>query len=172
MPSGQIEQRVNLNPLGKTATEAYAMLKAVYRNECLSRTQVFILFKWFKEERETTEDDPRPGRPSTTDDNIEKIGKLIREVGSPRVGRIDKMGVCLEEVKRKTALGRDVMMKWDKIMKDEAISFKMKKRIVETLIFPVVTYGCESWTLRKEEIERFDTFERWTWRKLLKIPMD
>lgn len=83
MPSGQMEQRVNLKflvKLKKTATEAYAMLKEVYGNECLSRTQTFEWFKRFKEGRETTKDDRRPGRPSTskTDENIDKIGKLIR----------------------------------------------------------------------------------------------
>ncbi|KAJ8962201.1 hypothetical protein NQ318_018170 [Aromia moschata] len=61
-------ERVNLKfrvKLGKTFTEAYAMLKEVYGNECLSRTQLFEWFKWFKEGREMTEDDPRPGRPTT-----------------------------------------------------------------------------------------------------------
>ncbi|KAJ8936423.1 hypothetical protein NQ318_004806 [Aromia moschata] len=79
-----MEQRVNLKflvKLEKTFTEAYAMLREMYGNECLSRTQVFEWFKWFKEGRETTEDDPRPRRPSTSkvDENIEKNGKLIRE---------------------------------------------------------------------------------------------
>ncbi|KAJ8938993.1 hypothetical protein NQ318_015558, partial [Aromia moschata] len=72
-----MEQRVNLKfliKLGKTFTEAYAMLKEVYGNKCLSRTHHFELFKRFKEGHETTENDPRPGRPSTwKTDNIEKI---------------------------------------------------------------------------------------------------
>ncbi|KAJ8957753.1 hypothetical protein NQ318_017651 [Aromia moschata] len=77
MLSLQLEQRVNLKflvKLGKTFTDAYAMLKEVYGNECLSRTLVFEWFKRFKEGREMTEDHPRPGRPSTlkTDENIEK----------------------------------------------------------------------------------------------------
>ncbi|KAJ8933701.1 hypothetical protein NQ318_012255 [Aromia moschata] len=79
MLSVQMKQRVNLKflvKLGKTFTEAYAMLKEVYGKEFLSRTQVFEWFKQFKEGRETTEDDPRPGRPSKseTDENIEKNG--------------------------------------------------------------------------------------------------
>ncbi|KAJ8960882.1 hypothetical protein NQ318_020181 [Aromia moschata] len=79
-----MEQRDNLKFLGKlekTFTEAYAMLKGMYGNECLSRIQVFEWFKRFKEGRETTEDDPRPGQlsKSKTDENIEKISKLIRE---------------------------------------------------------------------------------------------
>ena len=84
MLSVQKEQRVNLKflvKLGKSFTEAYAVLKEVYRNECLSRTQVFEWFKRFKEGRETTEDDPRPGWPTTskTDQNIKKIGEIIRK---------------------------------------------------------------------------------------------
>ncbi|KAJ8961821.1 hypothetical protein NQ318_021436 [Aromia moschata] len=79
--SFSMEQRVNLKflvKLGKTFTEAYAMLKEVYGNECLSRTQVF---EWFNEGRETTEDNPCPGRPSTskTNENIEKSGKSVKK---------------------------------------------------------------------------------------------
>ncbi|KAJ8957108.1 hypothetical protein NQ318_007323 [Aromia moschata] len=69
MLSVQMEQRVNLKflvKLGKTFTEAYAILKEVYGNECLSHTHVFEWFKRFKEGRETTEDDPRVERPSTS----------------------------------------------------------------------------------------------------------
>ncbi|KAJ8952883.1 hypothetical protein NQ318_006499 [Aromia moschata] len=85
-----MEQRVNLKFLvkvGKTFTEACAMLKEVHGNGCLSRTQVFEWFKRFKEGRETTEDDPRRGRPSTskTDENIENVGKLIREDRCPSI---------------------------------------------------------------------------------------
>ncbi|KAJ8963145.1 hypothetical protein NQ318_018610 [Aromia moschata] len=80
MLSVQMEERVNLKSLvklGKAFIEAYAMLKEVYGNECLSGIQVFEWLKQFKEELETTEDDPLPGRPSTskTDENFEKIGK-------------------------------------------------------------------------------------------------
>ncbi|KAJ8959049.1 hypothetical protein NQ318_022304 [Aromia moschata] len=79
MLSVQMEQRVNLKflvKLGKTFTEANAMLKEVYGNECLFRTHVFERFKRFKEGRETTEDDPRPGRPLTskTDENMKTLG--------------------------------------------------------------------------------------------------
>ncbi|KAJ8941339.1 hypothetical protein NQ318_004783 [Aromia moschata] len=86
MLSVQMEQRVNLKflvKLGKTLTEAYAMLKEVYVNECLSRAQVFEWFKRFKEGREMTEDDPRPDpRPSTskTDEKIEAAKAKAMEV--------------------------------------------------------------------------------------------
>ncbi|KAJ8955535.1 hypothetical protein NQ318_001365 [Aromia moschata] len=84
VPRGTMEQRVNLKflvKLGKTFTEVYAILKEVYGNEYLCRTQVFEWFKRFKEGHETTEDDPRPERPSTSkmDENIEENGKLIHE---------------------------------------------------------------------------------------------
>jgi len=70
--SVQMEQRVNWVKLGKTATEAHAILKEMYRSKCLSHTQIFEWLKRFKDGHETTEDDPRPGRPSTskTDNNI------------------------------------------------------------------------------------------------------
>ncbi|KAJ8935315.1 hypothetical protein NQ318_019483 [Aromia moschata] len=85
----QMEHQVNLKflvKLGKSFTEAYAMLKKVYGKECLSRTQVFEWFKRVKERRQTIEDDPRPGGPSTskTDVTIEKIGKLPRRSPSKR----------------------------------------------------------------------------------------
>ncbi|KAJ8959646.1 hypothetical protein NQ318_021833 [Aromia moschata] len=107
MLSVQMEQRVHLKflvKLGKTFTETYSMLKEVYGNECLSRTQVFEWFKRFKVGRETTEDDPYPGRPSTskTDENIEQIGKLIREDrrltirGLPEITGIDKE--CVHQI--------------------------------------------------------------------------
>ena len=79
-----VEQCVNVKfcvQLGKSATETYDLLKKVYGDECLSRTQVFEWFKMFKEGREQIGDDRRPGRPSTskTDANIEKVGQIVRQ---------------------------------------------------------------------------------------------
>jgi len=84
MLSVNVEQRVNVKfcvKLGKSATETYDLLKKVYGDECLSRTQVFERFKRFKEGREVVEDDQRPGRPSTSkaDANIEKVGEIVRQ---------------------------------------------------------------------------------------------
>ncbi|KAJ8953538.1 hypothetical protein NQ318_002958 [Aromia moschata] len=95
-----MEQRVNLKflvKLGKTFTEAYAMLKEVYGNECLSRTQVFEWFKRFKEGPETTEDDPRHGRLSTskTDENIEKIAKMVPKLLTPKQ-KESRMNICAD----------------------------------------------------------------------------
>jgi hypothetical protein len=85
MLSVNVEQRVNVKfcvKLGKFATETYNLLKIVYGNECLSRTQVFDWFKRFKEGRKETGDDQRPGRPSTskTDANIEEFGETVRQI--------------------------------------------------------------------------------------------
>lgn len=84
MSSVKVEQRVNMKflvKLGKSATETYTLLKEVYGDECLSRSQVFEWYKKFKEGREDIEDDPRPGRPRTskTDDNIEKVCEIVRK---------------------------------------------------------------------------------------------
>ncbi|UYV77633.1 hypothetical protein LAZ67_15001778 [Cordylochernes scorpioides] len=74
-------------------------------------------------------------------ENKEDLKDIIEKVKEERG--------CLDEVKRRIALGRHSMMKLDKIMEDKGISFKKKKRIVEALVFPLVTYGCEGWTRRK-----------------------
>lgn len=101
-----IEQRVNVKflvKLGKSATETYSMLQQVYGDECLSRTRVFEWHKRFKEGREDVEDDPRPGRPSTskTDDNIEKIGSLIRQDRRLSIRAIAEMiGIDKESVRQ------------------------------------------------------------------------
>ncbi|UYV77550.1 UBN1 [Cordylochernes scorpioides] len=76
--------------------------------------------------------------------------------------QIDNMRGYIEEIKIRIALGRDAMMELDKIMKDKGISLKTKKIIVEALVFPVVTYGCESWTFRKEERKRIILRVLWT----------
>lgn len=84
--------------------------------------------------------------------------------------RLDDDGRCAEDVKRRIMLGRSAMTSLEKIMKDRDISMNTKIRIVNTLVFPVVLYGCESWTLRKEERKRIDSFELWCWRRLLRVP--
>ncbi|KAJ8962851.1 hypothetical protein NQ318_001251 [Aromia moschata] len=133
MLSVQMEQRVNLKfvKLGKTFTEAYAILKKLYGNECLSLTQVFEWFKWFKEGRELTEGDPRPGRPSTskTDENIEKIGELIREDrrlsnrGLSEITGIDKE--CVRQILHESFNMRKVYAKMVKLLTPEKKESRM-----------------------------------------------
>jgi len=62
------------------------------------------------------------------------------------------------------------MIKLDKIMKDRDVTATTKSKIVETVIFPIVTYGSESWTVRKKERKKIDVFELWTWRRMLRTP--
>ena len=84
--------------------------------------------------------------------------------------KINKDGTCEEDVRRRIMLGRTAMMDLSKIMKDRDITRRTKIRIIKAMVFPVATYGCESWTLRKKERKKIDAFELWTWRRLLKVP--
>ena len=84
--------------------------------------------------------------------------------------KIEDSGSCKGEILRRLALGRAAMTGLTKIWKDKDITITTKCRIVNALVFPVVLYGCESWTIRKAERRRIDSFELWCWRRLLRIP--
>ena len=77
---------------------------------------------------------------------------------------------CSHEIKRRLLLGRKAMMNLDSIFKDRDITLPTKVHLVKTMIFPVVKYGCESWTVKKAERQRIDAFELWCWRSLLRVP--
>ena len=83
--------------------------------------------------------------------------------------KITADGDCSHEVKRRLLLGRKVMINLDSIFKNRDITLPTKVRLVEALVFPVVMYGCESWTVKKAECQRIDAFELWCWRRLLSI---
>ena len=74
------------------------------------------------------------------------------------------------EIKRRLLLGRKVMTNLDSILKSRDITLPTKFRLVKAMVFPVVMYGCESWTVKKVEHRRIDAFERWYWRRLLRVP--
>ena len=74
------------------------------------------------------------------------------------------------EIKRLLLLGRKVMTNLDKILKSRDITLPTKVRLVKAMVFPVVMYGCESWTVKKAEHQRIDAFELWSWRRLLRVP--
>ena len=80
--------------------------------------------------------------------------------------KITTDGDCSHEIKRHLLLGRKVMTNLDSILKSRDITLPLVKAIV----FPVVTYGCESWTIKKAECQRIDAFELWCWRRLLRVP--
>ena len=74
------------------------------------------------------------------------------------------------EIKRRLLLGRKVMTNLDSILKSRDITLPTKVHLVKAMVFPVVTYGCESWTVKKAEHQRIDAFELWCWRRLLSVP--
>ena len=84
--------------------------------------------------------------------------------------KITAEGDCSHEIKRRLLLGRKVMTNLDNILKSRDITLLTKVRLVKAMIFPVVIYGCESWTVQKAESQRIDAFELWCWRRLLRVP--
>ena len=79
-------------------------------------------------------------------------------------------GDCSHEIKRCLLLGRRVMTNLDSILKSRDITLPTKVHLVKAMVFPVVMYGCESWTVKKAEHRRIDAFELWCWRRLLRVP--
>ena len=77
---------------------------------------------------------------------------------------------CSHEIKRCLLLGRKVITNLDRILKSRYITLPTKVSLVKALVFPVVMYGCESWTIKKAECRRVDAFELWCWRRLLRVP--
>ena len=84
--------------------------------------------------------------------------------------KITADGDCSHEIKRLLLLGRKVMTNLDRILKSRDITLPTKVRLVKAMVFPVVMYGCESWTINKAECQRIDAFELWCWRRLLRFP--
>ena len=84
--------------------------------------------------------------------------------------KITADGDCSHEIKRRLLLGRKVMTNLDSILKSRDINLPTKIHLVKAMVFPVVMYGCESWTVKKAEHRKIDTFELWCWRRLLRVP--
>ena len=84
--------------------------------------------------------------------------------------KITADGDCSYEIKRCLLLGRKVMTNLDSIFKSRDITLPTKVHLVKAMVFPVVMYGCESWTVKKAERQRIDAFELWCWRRLLRVP--
>ena len=77
---------------------------------------------------------------------------------------------CSHEIKRRLLFGRKAMTNLDSVLKSRDITLPTKVRIVKAMVFPVVMYGCDSWTTKKAEHQRIDAFKLWYWRRLLKVP--
>ena len=84
--------------------------------------------------------------------------------------KITADGDCNHEIKRRLLLGRKVMTNLDSILKNRDITLPTKVRLVKAMVFPVVMYGCDSWTVKKAECRKIDAFELWCWRRLLRVP--
>ena len=84
--------------------------------------------------------------------------------------KITADGDCFHEIKRSLLLGRKGMINLNSILKSGDVTLPTKVRLVKAMVFPVVMYGCESWTVKKAEHRRIDAFELWCWRRLLRVP--
>ena len=99
-------------------------------------------------------------------------GKTVKTLSDFIFGgsKITADGDCSHEIKRHLLLGRKVMANLDSIFKSRDIILPKKFCLVKAMVFPVVMYGCESWTMKKAECQRIDAFELWCWRRLLRVP--
>ena len=99
-------------------------------------------------------------------------GETVETVSDFILGasKITADGDCSHEIKRRFPLGRKVMTNLDSILKSRDITLPSKVCLVKAMVFPVVMYGCESWTVKKAECRRIDVFELWCWRRLLRVP--
>ena len=84
--------------------------------------------------------------------------------------KITADGDCSHEIERHLLLGRKAMTKLDSILESRDITLSTKVHLVKAMVFPVVMYGCEIWTIKKTECSRIDAFELWCWRRLLRVP--
>ena len=85
--------------------------------------------------------------------------------------KITADGDCSQEIKRRLLLGRKAMTNLDSILKSRGNTLTAKVRLVKAMVFPVVMYGCESWTIKKAEHQTIDAFELWHWRRLLRVQL-
>ena len=100
----------------------------------------------------------------------ETVETVADSFGGVRGSKITDDGDCSHEIKRHLLLGRNVMTNLDSILKSRDITLPTKVGLVKAMAFPVVMYGCESWTIKKSERQRIDAFELWCWRRLLRVP--
>ena len=101
-------------------------------------------------------------------------GETVETVSDFILGgsKITVDGDCSHKIKRLLLFGRKVMTNIDSIFKSRDITLPTKVHLVKAMVFPVVMYGCESWTVKKAEHQRIDAFELWCWRRLLRVPWD
>ena len=100
------------------------------------------------------------------------VGEIVETMRNfiLRGSKITADGNCSHEIKRHLLLGRKAMTNLDSILKSRDITLPTKVHLVKAMVFPVVMYGCESWTIKKAEHRRIHAFELWCWRRLLRVP--
>ena len=98
-------------------------------------------------------------------ETVETVDDFILEASE-----ITAHGDCSHEIKRLLFHGRKVMTNLDSLLKSRDITLPTKVGLIKAMVFPVVVYGCESWTLKKAECQRIDAFELWVWRRLFRVP--
>ena len=96
--------------------------------------------------------------------------EIVSDFFGRRGSKITADGDCSHEIKGRLLLGRKVMTHLDSILKSRDITLPTKVHLVKAMVFPVVMYGCESWTVKKADCRRIDAFELWCWRRLLRVP--
>ena len=103
---------------------------------------------------------------------MEIDGKTVETVSDFILGgsKITADGDCSHEIKRRLLFGRKITTNLDSILKSRDITLPTKVHLVKAMVFPVVMYGCESWTVKKAECRRIDAFGLWCWRTLLRVP--
>ena len=101
---------------------------------------------------------------------IHGVAKSQTQLRDFHFHKITTDGDCSHEIKRRLLLGRKAMTNLDSILKSRDISLPTQVCLVKAMVFPVVMYGCESWTVKKAESQRIDAFELWCWRRLLRVP--
>ena len=99
-------------------------------------------------------------------ETVETVSDFFFFLGS----KITADGDCSHEIKSRLLLGRKVMTNLDSTFKSRVITLPTKVHLVKAMVFPIVMYGCESWTIKKAECRRIDAFELWCWRRLLRVP--
>ena len=99
-------------------------------------------------------------------------GETVETVSDFILGgsKITADGECSHEIKTRLLLGRKVMTNLDSIFKSRDITLPTKVHLVKAMVFPIIMYGCENWTVKKAECRRIDAFELWCWRRLLRVP--
>ena len=104
--------------------------------------------------------------------SLEIGGETVETVSNFIFGssKISADGDCSHEIKRHLLLGRKVMTNLDSRLKSRDITLQTKVCLIKAMVFPIVMYGCESWTIKKAEHQRIDAFELWCWRRLLRVP--